>query len=104
MITERQPVVNSYSNHVPPNHTPKRCIEVTSLEPGLTPGLLATVTVRVGGIVIRGVRVTNQGRGTFVNYPARKIDGDWIELVEIVSPALRAAIAEVVLATVRGAK
>jgi hypothetical protein len=78
-------------------------IEVLQIEPGQTPGVLAVVAVKVGGILIRGVRVTNRGRGTFCNMPSRKFDDKWVELVEITSPALRAATVEVILAAVRGA-
>lgn len=80
---------------------PANCaIEVLSVEPGATSSLVATVAVRVGGIVIRSVRVNDRGRGTFVNWPARR-DGDkWIPLVELVSPALRDAVEAVILRAV----
>lgn len=81
-----------------------RCIEVLSIEPSEAPGLLATVAVRCGGILFRDVRVTNRGRGTFVNFPSRKVGGVWVELVEFTSPALRNAVVECVLNAMRGAQ
>ncbi len=90
-----------YTSHSETTLAPARSIEVLSIQPSEAPGLLATVAVRCGGILFRDVSVTNRGRGTFVNFPSRKVDGVWIELVEFTSTALRTAVVEVILAAVR---
>ncbi len=84
--------------------TPKSAapsIEVLSVEPGKTPDLLAVCSVKVGGVRIDQVRVTNRGRGTYINFPSRKVDGEWRDLVTLNSPALRTAVVECILAAVR---
>jgi DNA-binding cell septation regulator SpoVG len=108
MVTEKSSGVNSPNDYTqfnaPTQTASNRTIEVVGIEPGDVPGVLATVTIRVGGIIFRGVNVTNRGRGAFVNFPSRKVDDAWVDLVEIVSPALRDLVAAVVLAAVRGAE
>lgn len=77
---------------------PNKSIEVIRAVTGNTPGLLAMVDLRVGGVIIRDIRVNNRGRGTHINYPSRKIDGHWIEIVTIASPSLREACESVIMA------
>lgn len=89
--------VFAHSNQNPPN----RSIVVLSIEPGHTPGVIAVCTVRCGGIVFHQVTVANRGRGWYVNFPARRISDHWVDLVEIISPALRAHVVAVVLGAVR---
>lgn len=97
-IFQNAPLINVPSQD---SHSKNRSIEVLSIVPSAWPGVIAVVTVKVGSVVINQVRVSNRGRGFFVDFPARKIDGQWVDLVTIVSPALRAAVVEVILATVR---
>ncbi len=103
-MTENRDCVNSQSASLYPNIGLNRAVGVVGIVPGDTPGLLATVTIRVGGIVLRGVTVSDRGRGVYVNFPSRKVGDAWVDLVEIVSPALREHVAAVVLAAVRGAQ
>jgi DNA-binding cell septation regulator SpoVG len=111
MVTEKSLGVNS-PNHYTQFNTPtqpasnraNRAVDVVGIVPGDAPGVLATVTIRVGGIVLRGVTVSDRGRGVYVNFPSRKIDGAWINLVEIASPQLREHVVSVILAAVRGAQ
>jgi DNA-binding cell septation regulator SpoVG len=88
-------------NPHPSPTAPPRSIEVVDIARGTVPGVVAIVAVRVGGLLFRHVVVNDRGRGLFVTFPSRKVAGHWVDLVEIVSPALHTAVVEVILATVR---
>lgn len=103
MITENSAKVNAHSRNFSP-YTATTIIEVLAVEPGEIPGLVATVAVRIGGIVFRDVRVVDRGRGVFVNFPSRKQGDKWVHLVELVSPALRDAVEAAILTSVGGVR
>lgn len=73
--------------------TPYRAITVTGVQPG-EGDTIATFNVKVGSVIVRKVTLRRgRGNSTYVNYPATKDEyGRWVHLVEIVSPALEAAV------------
>lgn len=77
---------------------PKKSIEVLSIMADTSPGVIAVLDMRIGGIRINRITITDRGRGSFINYPRRKISDSWVSLVEITSPPLRVAVEDVIVA------
>jgi DNA-binding cell septation regulator SpoVG len=85
-------------NHIQPT-TPYHSIAVTDLQLG-EDALIATCNLKVGGLLIHHVKVRRGRNGIFVNLPSIRINGHWIDAVEITSAPLRDACRQVVLAAV----
>lgn len=64
----------------------------------------AVASVRVAGVLVHGVRVTRLGHRLSVRMPERRTpDGEWVPVVELVAPALMAAINDAVIESYRAA-
>lgn len=73
--------------------TPYRSIAIFDIQPGQD-DIVATFSVKIGGITVRKVSL-RRGRNdsTYINFPAFKNEhGRWAPVVEILSPALEAAV------------
>jgi DNA-binding cell septation regulator SpoVG len=66
----------------------------------------ASCRVRVGRIVINGVKVILPALAShpFVGMPSRKNGDDWEPLINILSPTLQEAVSDAVLTAYRGGK
>jgi DNA-binding cell septation regulator SpoVG len=63
----------------------------------------ARCRVRVGELIISDVRIVSPTLGQpFVQMPSRKIEEEWMPLINILSPSLRSAIDEAVMTAWRG--
>ena len=60
--------------------------------------IIATCDLKVGGLLIRGVRVRRGRQGTtYVNFPRRHVNGQWVDIIEITSTPVGDACRQVVL-------
>jgi len=73
--------------------TPYRSITVTDIQPGAG-DCIASFTLKVGSVLVRKVTLRRgRNNSTYINFPSFKNDhGRWLHFVEIISPALEAAV------------
>jgi DNA-binding cell septation regulator SpoVG len=55
-----------------------------------------TATVVLGGVTVKFVKLIEGQRGPFVGMPARKVDEEWIDVVEL-SDSLKSRVREVLI-------
>ena len=91
---------NSQQFNQQPQPAAYQSIAATNIQPG-EGDIIATCDLKVGGLLIHHVRVRRGRNGSaFVNLPSIRMNGHWIDAVEITSVPLRDACRQVVLAAV----